>query len=346
MRSERPKSIHLLCGKPMLSYVLEALASVDVGPSVVVTGPSGDWVSKRIMEDPPGFPIRFVEQRHDHGTADAALVGLTGFDDFDDEGDLIIVPADIPLLDTETLATLLFEHRRIDAACTMLSAVVDSPSGHDRILRDSRGNISGIGAAGDLVGDERGVNEIALGVLCVRRGLLAPAARRTNPSYRDGRHHLDGVLEVLADSGHRVASARIDGDPGWLQPVNNRRQLSDAEAELRRRTNARWLDRGVTMIDPERTYVDSTVQLGVDVTLFPGTMLQGTTVIGDGCEIGPDSRIDRCVVGRNSIVEKTMARGARIGDGCRVGPFAVIEPGAELPDGTVTGPFYAARTDG
>ena len=99
------------------------------------------------------------------------------------------------------------------------------------------------------------------------------------------------------------------------------------------------------MVDPSRTYIDATVRLGIDVTLFPGTMLQGTTVIGDGCEIGPDTRIDRCVIGRETVVEKTMARLAVIGDHCRIGPFAVVEPGSELSDGTVTGPFYAARTD-
>jgi len=342
MRSERPKPIHLLCGKPMLSYVLEALGGVNVGNTVVVTGPRGDWVSKRVMEDPPGFPVRFVEQRGNRGTADAALVGLTGFDDFEDEGDLLVVPADIPLIDTEMLATLLFQHRRHDAALTLLSAVVDDPVGKDRVLRDERGNVSGVAADSDLVGDEFSVNEISLGVICVRRGLLAPAARRTAPAFADGRHRLADVAAILAETGHPVVSAVIDSDAASMHPVNNRRQLADAEAELRRRTNERWLDRGVTMVDPQRTYIDSTVQLGIDITLFPGTILQGNTVIGDGCEIGPDTRIDRCVVGRDTVVEKTTALGARIGDQCNVGPFAVIEPGAELADGTVTGPFYVA----
>ena len=226
----------------------------------------------------------------------------------------------------------------------MLAAELDDPTGHPRLIRDRRGAITAVRDPDDLVGDEEEITEVSLGVLCVRRGLLAPAARRTSPGFDDGRHRLADVVSVLAETGHPVTSARHDGDPRSLRPVDDRRQLSEAEAELRRRTNLRWLDRGVTMLDPQRTYIDATVQLGIDVTLFPGTMLQGNTVVGDGCEIGPDSRIDRCVVGRGSVIEKTMARGARIGDGCRVGPFAVIEPGAELPDRTVTGPFYAART--
>ena len=143
---------------------------------------------------------------------------------------------------------------------------------------------------------------------------------------------------------HPVETAPVLTNPDDARPVDNRRLLADAEAELRRRTNLRWLDRGVTMIDPSRTYIDATVELGIDVTLFPGTMLQGSTVVGDGCEIGPDTRLDRCNVGRDSVIEKTMARLAVVGDNCRVGPFAVLEPGSELPDGETTGPFYASRT--
>ncbi len=343
MRSERPKPIHLLCGRPMISYVLDALESVETDSTVVVTGLHGDWVSKRILEDPPAHRLDFVEQRLNRGSADAALVGLTGFDDFDDEGDVIIVPADLPLLETDTLATLLWEHRKSDAACTVLTAKAEDPAGHDRVIRDGRDRIASIIRHADLVGDEHETNEVSLGVFCIRRGLLAPAARRTRPDISDGLQHIASIVEVLAQSGHPIAAASIDTPIDHLRPVDNRRHLAEAEAELRRRTNLRWLDRGVTMIDPERTYIDVTVELGTDVTLFPGTILQGTTVIGDGCEIGPDSRIDRCQVGRNTVVEKTMARLAEIGDHCRVGPFAVVEPGAELADGTVTGPFYAAR---
>ena len=291
-------------------------------------------------------------------------MGLTGFDEFNDDGDVIVVPADLPLLDTETLAGLLFDHRRVDAACTVLSAITADTAGRPLVRRDDRGRMAGIEAdpvsarsaqnsgrrpaAGPVSPVETDLDgagsEVSLGVYCFRRGLLAPAARRAAPSF-GGPHDLAMIPAVLTQSGHVVQTSVMDGDPTNLRPVDDRRQLAEAESCLRRRTNDRWMDRGVTMIDPARTYVDSTVQLGIDVTLFPGTILQGTTVIGDGCEIGPDSRIDRSIIGANSTVAKTMARGARIGDHCTVGPFAVIEPGVELADGTVTGPFYAARTD-
>jgi len=226
----------------------------------------------------------------------------------------------------------------------VLSAAVPGGGGWPRIDRDARGSFVGLTRADEAPSTDDDV-ETGLGIYCIRRELLAPAARRSAPMFGGGQHHLSTVPAVLAESGHTVAVSEMDAPLANVRAVDDRRGLARAEAELRRRINRRWLDRGVTMMDPERTYIDVTVTLGTDVTLFPGTMLQGSTVIGDGSEIGPDSRIDRCHIGKNTVVEKTMARGAAIGDNCRVGPFAVIEPGASVADGTVTGPFYAASSD-
>ncbi len=347
MRSERPKPIHLLCGRPMLSYVLDAIGDAGVDRVSVVTGPFGDWVSKRVLEDPPSVSLNFVEQRQGRGSADAALLGLSAFEDFDDDGDLVIVPADLPLLQTGTIAALIERHRTSGAACTVLTTVVTDSGQHDRIVRDRHDRVAEVRRAAHLSDDEgrleNGDSEIAFGIYCVRRGLLAPALRRTRPDRSDGTHQLSDVVAVLAESGHPVVTAPVLESPVDARPVDDRRLLAEAEAELRHRTNLRWMDRGVTMIDPSRTYIDATVELGVDVTLFPGTMLQGSTVVGDGCEIGPDTRLDRCSIGRDSVIEKTMARLAVVGDNCRVGPFAVLEPGSDLADGLVTGPFYASR---
>ena len=355
MRSERPKPIHLLCGRPMLSYVLDNLGSLGVRHAVVVTGASGDWISKRILEDPPDFSVRFVEhssveQTGGRGNATAALMGLTGFDDFDDDADLLILPADLPLMRTETLVAILDQHRTSGAACTIATEQVADVGQRPRIERDRHGRVQGIvraqerlfpAADGERAEGEAG--EIPLGVYCVRRGLLAPAIRRILPDRINGDHQLLDMPGVLADSGHPVVTAVVSS-PEDLVPVDNRLQLAEAEAKLRQRTNRYWMSRGVTMIDPERTYVDTTVTIGTDVTLFPGVILRGATTISDGCEIGPDTRLDHCTVGTNSVVDKTVAQLATIGDGCRVGPFAALEAGAEIPDGTVTGPFYAASS--
>jgi bifunctional UDP-N-acetylglucosamine pyrophosphorylase/glucosamine-1-phosphate N-acetyltransferase len=352
MRSTRPKPIHLLCGRAMGSFVLETLGGAGVRQAVVVTGVDGGRVAKRLLEEPPGFPVRFAEQRRDLGIGDAALLGAQSFDDFNDDEDLLVVPADLPLLRPSTLNLLLDEHRATGAACTILTADRTDPSLRpapswslaDRVVRDRHGRVASIEADDDrlLVDDDDPdeVEEVSLGVFCIRRGLLAPALRRSSAESLDGRVRLTDVVAVLTGSGHACETVLID-HPSDLIPVNDRVQLAEAEVELRRRTNRHWLSMGVTMVDPERTYIDVTVRLGTDVTIFPGTILQGATTIGSGCELGPDTRLDRCTVGDGTRIEKTTASLAVIGNDCTVGPFAVLAPGTELADGTRTGPFYS-----
>jgi bifunctional UDP-N-acetylglucosamine pyrophosphorylase/glucosamine-1-phosphate N-acetyltransferase len=346
MRSERPKPIHLLCGRPLLRYVLQALADGGAHRAVVVTPPGADRIGKRILEDAPSLELQFIEQPSPRGSGDAALAGLTGFDDRDEEEeDILLVPGDIPLLEAATIEHLLAVHRNTDAACTVLSGTLEQPAGWDRLVRDRHGRVASIVSSADVTSEEAANHEVALGLYVVRRSVLAPALRRLTPEL-DGapRYRLSDLVGVLASAGYPVSAAPIPGVDG-VRAVDDRLQLAEAEHVLRQRTNQWWMARGVTMVDPERTYIDATVELGRDVTLFPGTLLQGRTVVGDGCEIGPDTRLDGCVVGTSTVVEATMARLARIGEHCRVGPFAVLEPGTEVPSGVVTGPFHVGRAE-
>ena len=140
--------------------------------------------------------------------------------------------------------------------------------------------------------------------------------------------------------GHRDRRGQAAAEE--TQGVNDRWQLALAERELRSRTNRHWLMNGVTMLDPRQTFIDVTVTLGRDITLYPGTILQGTTSIGDGCEIGPDTRLVDCTVGADAVVENTVGRDSEVGEGARVGPFASLPPGSSVPAGSVTGSFYTA----
>lgn len=345
MRSERPKPIHLLCGRPLLRYVLQALAEGGAHRAVVVTPPGADRIGKRILEDPPSLDLQFVEQPSPRGSGDAALAGLTAFDDLDDEDDedILLVPGDIPLLEVATVEHLVAVHRSTGAACTVLMGSAPG-SGWDRVVRDRHGRVAGIVPAAEASAEVLATDEVALGLYVVRRSLLAPALRRLSPDNPPGLYRLLDLVGVLARAGHPVSAAPIVGLDG-VRAVDDRVQLADAEHVLRQRTNRWWMSRGVTMVDPERTYIDATVELGRDVTLFPGTLLQGRTVVGDGCEIGPDTRLDGCELGVGVVAEKTMAHLARVGDHCRIGPFAVLEAGTELPPGTVTGPFFSGRPD-
>ena len=346
MRSERPKPLHLLCGRPMLLYVIDALAGTDVGRAVVVVGSSAERVTKRVQDDVAHLPVEFVEQGAPRGTGDALAVALAalGDDDLGDD-DVIVLPADMPLLAPASVAALVRAHREADAACTVLVARSGARGGRGRVVRAKDGTVARIVPASDDVdaGGPDGeafeaAEEVSASVYCFRRGVLGVALRRLTPDNGDHEYRLPDVVEVLHRAGYRVGSVEVS-DLSELAEVDDRLHLALVEAELRRRINNRWLALGVTMLDPATCYIDATVALGRDVTLFPNTLLQGRTVIGEGAEVGPDTRLVDCMVGAGARVEKTVGRDAEVGAGAEVGPFVSLEPGAQVEASARIAPF-------
>jgi bifunctional UDP-N-acetylglucosamine pyrophosphorylase/glucosamine-1-phosphate N-acetyltransferase len=344
MRSERPKPLHRLCGRPMVLHVLHALAELDLARAVLVVGHGAARVTKAVAEEPPaGLAIDFVEQRVQRGTGDAVSVALTAFPDEDDadEDDILVLPGDTPLLRPPTLAALVRTHRGAGAAATVLTARLEQPDGYGRVTRDRNGRVAGIVEHADATPEERAIDEVNTSIYVFRRSVLAPALRRLTPDNAQGEYYLTDVISVLHDAGYEVVSM-VAEDGTEAAGVNDRHQLSLAEAELRARINERWMRRGVTMVDPEATYVDATVELAADVTLHPGTQLQGRTVVEGGAEIGPHTQLVDCRVGRGAVVTASIGRHAEIGPEAVVGPWAWLAPGTRVGAGELTGPGFGA----
>jgi len=328
----------------MVLYVLDALELCDVQRAVVVVGHGAERVTKKLIDAAPHMPLEFVEQSVQRGTGDAASVGLTAFpvEELDDaDADVLVLPGDTPLLRPATIAALVEAHRADDAACTMLTARLPDPTGYGRVVRGREDRVVRVVEQADATDAELAIDEVNTSIYCFRASVLAPALRRLSPDNAQGEYYLTDVVAVLAEAGYRVGSMTAI-TAAETQGVNDRLQLASAESELRRRTNEAWMRRGVTMVDPTRTYIDATVELAPDVTLFPGTMLQGRCVVGAGTELGPNTRLVDCVVGAGSVVEHTVGRDADVGDDAVVGPFAALEPGSRVPDGVRTGAFYTA----
>jgi bifunctional UDP-N-acetylglucosamine pyrophosphorylase/glucosamine-1-phosphate N-acetyltransferase len=337
MRSERPKPLHLLCGRPMILHVLDAMAEVDVTRVVVVVGHRADWVTKTLVQHaPPSMEIEFVEQESQFGTGDALAVGLTGLpDDDDEEEDVVVLPGDTPLLRPQTLAALVQYHRSEEAGATLLTAEVEDPLGYGRVVHGKDEVVCRVVEEVDATDEERAITEVNTSIYCFRRSILAPALRRLTPANAQGEYYLTDAVSVLFSAGYRVQSLVLP-DSMEAAGVNDRAQLAVAEAELRDRINERWMRRGVTMWDPERTYVDAQVELTTDVSLLPGVILRGRCVIGEGSEIGPNCVLTDTVVGRRTVVSQSTCDRGTIGDGARIGPFCVVQPGAEVgPDAVI-----------
>jgi bifunctional UDP-N-acetylglucosamine pyrophosphorylase/glucosamine-1-phosphate N-acetyltransferase len=346
MRSERPKALHRLCGRPMVLHVLYALAELPLERAVVVVGHGAARVTKTVGEQaPPGMHLDFVEQRVQRGTGDAVLVALTAFPDDDiDDGDIVVLPGDAPLLRPPTLAALLRTHRKAGAAATVLTAKLDNPDGYGRVVRDKNDRVARIVEHADASDEEIAVNEVNTSIYVFRRSVLAPALRRLTPDNSQGEYYLTDAVAVLHDAGYPVVSMVVE-DSIEAAGVNDRHQLSLAEAELRARINERWMRRGVTMVDPEATYVDTTVELSADVVLYPGTHLQGNTVVDEGAELGPNTQLANCKIGQNAVVTATIARNSEVGADAQVGPWAYLPPGSKVAAGTVTGPCFTGGHD-
>ena len=343
MRSSRPKPLHLICGRAMVLHVIHALEQLAPDRTAVVVGHGAEQVTKKVQQMAPDWAnVAFVEQHQQNGTGDAAAIGMTAFpgDDYDDDATIVVLPGDTPLLRPETLRELVDVHIECGNAATLLTSIMDDPTGYGRVIRKSDGQAARIVEHRDAAPDELDVKEICTSIYAFRRDLLGPALRKLTTDNAQGEYYLTDVISVLGAMGHRIGCVKAPADE--TQGVNDRWQLALAERELRSRTNRVHLLRGVTMLDPRQTFIDVNVTIGGDVTLYPGTILQGTTVIGDRCEIGPDTRLVDCAIGHDATVEHTVGHDAEVGSGAMVGPYAHLPVGSSVASNSVTGAFYTA----
>jgi bifunctional UDP-N-acetylglucosamine pyrophosphorylase/glucosamine-1-phosphate N-acetyltransferase len=333
MRSARPKPLHHLCGRPMVLYVLDAASHEDVRATVVVVGHGATWVEKALTERARAdVHLTFVEQYEQLGTGHAVSVALPTIEDEGGvtDGDVLILPGDTPLLRSATVGALLAAHRESQAALTVLTAIVDDPSGYGRVVRAKDGTVARIIEERDATSAEREITEVNTSIMVVRKSLLGPALRRVD---RQNAH----------DAGHVTQSVMLD-DAAEAQGVNDRMQLAQAEAVLRSRINERWMKRGVTMWDPGHTYVDADVVLGTEVSLLPGCVLKGHCIVQKGAQIGPNATLSDVYVGENAKVGMVEATNARIGADATVHSFVVLMPGARIANAEVVVPFeYRTR---
>jgi bifunctional UDP-N-acetylglucosamine pyrophosphorylase/glucosamine-1-phosphate N-acetyltransferase len=266
-------------------------------------------------------------------------------DDLDGGGDVLVLPGDTPLLRPDTLTALAGAHQGSEAAATVLSARFADPTGYGRVVRDRSGRVARIVEQADATDEEAAIDEVNTSVYALRRSVVAPALRRLRPDNAQGEYYLTDIVAVLHDAGYEVASLEVP-DSGEVAGVNDRVQLARVEAELRRRINRDWMARGVTMVDPERTYLDTTVELAADVCLYPGTLLQGRTSVAAGAEIGPNTHLSDCSVGARAVVTATVGRAASVGADAQVGPWVYLPPGSRVVPGRVTGPGPAGSVAG
>ncbi|GAA3533919.1 bifunctional protein GlmU [Aeromicrobium flavum] len=338
MKSRRAKVLHEVAGRPMLGHALDAVRSAGIDRVVTVVGHDREQVEAAVGRlDPTATIAVQTEQR---GTGDAVRVALDAADASAET--YLVTYADVPLLSAETLRGLVDEHRAARRAVTILTSEPEDPTGYGRILRDADGGVVAIREHKDASDEERATREVNSGILVVDGPFLDRAVRALSTDNAQAELYLTDIVGQAVSEGLPVG-AHVLEDVWQTEGVNDRRQLVRLGRELNARIVDRWLTEGVTILDPETTWIDTAVTIGRDTTLLPGTQLLGATTVGEGATIGPDTTLRNVEVGDDATVVRTHGSDAVVGAGASVGPFAYLRPGAVLATGAKVGTFVEIK---
>jgi bifunctional UDP-N-acetylglucosamine pyrophosphorylase/glucosamine-1-phosphate N-acetyltransferase len=330
MKSNLPKVLHLLLGKPMAWYALETARQVTGEKPVVVIGHGADQVRQML-----GDQADYVLQEPQLGTGHAVLQAdpvLNG------KSDLVLVTyADMPLLTKETLGRLVEVAQSHTGPISMLTVTSEETRGFGRILRDQNGQVSGIVEEAQASPEQLSLHELNPGVYCFRASWLWQALKRLTLSSK-GEYYLTDLVGMAVVDGHYIQTIDLEV-PDEVIGINTRVHLAQAEALLKQRINRQWMLAGVTMIDPTSIYIEPEVTLGLDTILWPGTYLHGSTQIGTGCVIGPNTIIKDTKVGDNCTLLASVLECAVLEDHVEMGPYCHLRKGAHLSTGVHMGNF-------
>lgn len=331
MCSSVPKVLHPLCGRPMLNYILDSAAAVADDP-IIVIGHGASLVRESI-----GPQWSYAVQEEQLGTGHALMQALP---QLPEEGRLLVLCGDTPLLEKRHLEQLIREHN--DNAATVMTTELADPSGYGRVIRDSDGSVLRIVEESDASTAEKEVREINSGTYCFDLKLLRCFLPRLSSENAQQEYYLPEILTLMREQGYRIGAYRIDAWPVALG-INDRCQLAEAAAIMRERINRSLMRQGVTMIDPSSTYIDYDVRIGADTVIWPQTLIEGRTVIGSGCRIGPAVQIINAEIHDEVMIRQSTVEESVLETAVRVGPFANIRPGCRIGRKVKIGDFVEVK---
>jgi bifunctional UDP-N-acetylglucosamine pyrophosphorylase/glucosamine-1-phosphate N-acetyltransferase len=337
MRSSMPKVLHALGGRSLLGHVLAAAEPLRAGVTVVVVGAGRAAVEEHLARiAPSALPVVQEEQR---GSGHAAAVALAAVPDL--EGPVLLVNGDAPLLRAETVTALVAAHQAAGSVLTVLTAEVADPTGLGRIVRQD-GAVRAIVEERDATDEQRAIREINAGVYVGDAAAVRRALARISTDNDQGEQYLTDVLGLLVADGAAVGGF-VAPDPDDVLGCNDRLELAARRRTLNDRVLADLMRSGVTVVDPQTTWVDVTCSVGADAVLEPGTQLRGTTSVAAGAVVGPDSTLVDTEVGEGSSVVRAHCLQAVIGPEVSVGPFAYLRPGTRLAARSKVGTFVETK---
>ena len=332
MKSDLPKVLHPVCGLPMVAHVVRALRGAGVERIVVVVGHGGEKVQEAL-----GDSVEYAWQREQLGTGHAvrcAVEALKGH-----EGPVVVASGDTPLVDADAMAALLGAHG--DRALTIGTAILDDPTGYGRIVRDPAGKPTRIVEQKDANTEQRSIREINAGLYAFDAAVLFALLPRLRNANAQNEYYLTDLVQMASADGLSVGT--YTADAALLQGVNDRWQLSEAEAALRKVILKRHAMAGVTLRDPSTTYIEADVQIEPDATIEPGCHLLGSTSVGAGARIGPNTLLRNATIASEAKVQLSVVEESTVGQGAKVGPYAHLRGRSNVGAGSRIGNFVELK---
>lgn len=335
MKSDLYKVLHPVCGKPMVQHIVDQLSECSVEKTIAVVGHGAEMVKEQLGEN-----IEYALQKEQLGTGHAVLQAEESLQG--QEGKTVVLCGDTPLLTKETIEALIDEHDKKGAKATVLTASADDPTGYGRIIRNGDGSVEKIVEHKDASEEERLVREINTGTYCFDNRTLFEALKYVNNDNVQGEYYLPDVIEILQKQGEVIA-AYMTEDFNESMGINDRVALSRAEKAMRARINEKLMREGVTLIDPDQTYVSTDVKIGKDTVIYPGTIIKGDVTIGEWCTIGPHTEIFNSTIGNGTEIKQSVVHDSEVGQNVSIGPFSHLRPQTKLGNDVRVGNFVELK---
>jgi bifunctional UDP-N-acetylglucosamine pyrophosphorylase/glucosamine-1-phosphate N-acetyltransferase len=335
MKSNLPKVLHNLAGKPILNYVLDSVNQLEAKIKILIVGYKSDQIRELI-----GDKIEYVEQKEQLGTAHAVLQTKKLLSDF--KGDVLILSGDVPFLTVKILKKLLKYHQANNFCCTLVSTILKNPKGYGRIIRDKKGEIKGIIEEVDLSADKKKITEVNSGIYCVNKDKLFQALEKITPDNKQGEYYLTDSVEILLKEGLTVGNIIVK-DYSEILGINSRLDLTDASRKVYQKTLQDLMLQGVTIVDPNSTFIERGVKIGQDTIIYPFTIIEKDTKIERGCLIGPYSHLIDADIGKGVRVWASIIESSTVKEGANIGPYAHLRPETVVEKGAKIGNFVEVK---